>query len=71
MKVKHDYKSSVNEVIELDKMLYQSPHGTLTRKILNAICAICGSNSHVEMHHVRKASDIRNQIRSGDSSYQQ
>lgn len=71
MKVKHDYKKSSSEVTELDRKLEGSPHGTLTMKIMNAQCAVCGSNTKVEMHHVRKASDIRNKIRTGNASYLQ
>lgn len=71
MKVKHDYKASVDEQPDLDKLLHASPHGTLTRKIREAVCAICDSNTKIEMHHVRKASDIRNKIRTGNSTYLQ
>lgn len=71
MKVKHDYKTSVVTETELDKKLHGSPHGTLTKKLLDAKCAICGSNNKVEMHHVRKASDIRSKIRTGNSTYHQ
>lgn len=71
MKVKHDYKINIDEKSDLDKMLQGSPHGTLTKKITEAKCAICGSNSQIEMHHVRKASDIRNKIRKGTSTYLQ
>jgi Tat protein secretion system quality control protein TatD with DNase activity len=71
MKVKHEYKISAGSESGLDKKLLGSPHGTLTKKILNAQCAVCGSTKKVEMHHVRKASDIRSKIRTGNSSYLQ
>lgn len=72
MKVKHDYKTDSQEPIaDLDKLLSGSPHGTLTKKIIDAKCAICNSNSNIEMHHVRKASDIRSKIRTGNSTYHQ
>jgi hypothetical protein len=71
MKVKHDYKRSDSGVADLDKLLAGTPHGTLTRRIKEARCAICGSSNQVEMHHVRKASDIRSQIRHGNSTYKQ
>jgi len=71
MKVKHDYKRSDSGVVDLDKLLVGTPHGTLTRRIKEARCAICGSSNQVEMHHVRKASDIRNKIRHGNSTYKQ
>lgn len=65
MKVKHDYKVAQDELPDLDKLLRASPHSTLTKKIREAACAICDSKTKVEMHHVRKASDIRNKIRRG------
>lgn len=71
MKVKHEYKISSIDESELDKKLKGSPHGTLTKKIMNALCAICGSNTKVEMHHVRKASDVRSKVRTGNATYLQ
>lgn len=71
MKVKHDYKISSWDATELDKKILGSPHGTLTQKMLDALCAVCGSNNKVEMHHVRKASDVRAKIRKGVSTYLQ
>jgi len=32
---------------------------------------LCGTKDQVEMHHLRKAKDIRNKIRTGDSMYSQ
>lgn len=71
MKVKHDYKTDSGNVENLYSNLQGSPNGTLTNKMLDAKCAICGSANQIEMHHVRKASDIRSKIRTGNSTYLQ
>ena len=71
MMVKHDYKNSKDTPSSLDKILAGSPHGTLTTRFQQTPCVICGSTTQVEMHHLRKASDIREKIRKGKSTYQQ
>lgn len=58
MKVKHDFKIKQPESHELDKILDGSPHTTLTVRVSQIECAICGSKDNVEMHHLRKAKDI-------------
>jgi len=32
---------------------------------------LCGTSAKVEMHHLRKAADVRNKIRTGNASWKQ
>jgi len=32
---------------------------------------LCNSTSDVEMHHIRQVKDVKNKIRTGNSTYQQ
>ena len=71
MNVKHQYNVDRDMPNYLDKLLSGSMQGTLTQRIFNAECAVCGTKNNIEMHHVRKASDIRKKIRTGNASYAQ
>lgn len=76
MKVKHLYKNSITgtnntkDLENLERLLSQARSHSLT-KIGKYRCAICDSSNDIQMHHVRKAKDIREKIRTGNSSYAQ
>jgi len=76
MKVKHLYRNTLTnkkregteDLDYIDKLLSQARSHSLTRIGLHP-CAICGSTSNIQMHHIRKAKDVRERIRTGDSTY--
>lgn len=72
MKVKHDYKvKSKLDIPQLDKLMSEKRSRTMTERFANLRCALCGSNTDVEVHHLRSVKDIRAKIRTGNSSYEQ
>jgi hypothetical protein len=71
----HDYTSKPHAIFEnpeeaVDKILKTSWAGKLTKGI-PSISALCGTSEKVEMHHLRKAADIRNKIRTGNITWAQ
>lgn len=50
-----------------DKILNKSWAKKLTYSLPSA-CAVCGSTTDVEMHHLRKVADVRAKIRTGDAT---
>lgn len=56
--------------MDLDAILSQKWSGKLTKSSLGS-CALCGSTTEVEMHHLRKVSDVRQKIRTGNASFKQ
>ena len=71
MKVKHEYKKTSKNIHDLDKLMKSSYQNTLTEIWGEFVCALCGSKYNVEIHHLRKVSDIRAKIRVGNSTYNQ
>ena len=69
LKVKHKYAKK--EAKNPDKDLKTSWFTKVTKSGLHQKCAICQSTNKVEMHHVRKVKDVRNKIRTGNSTYAQ
>lgn len=72
---KYDYSSKPHAIFEnpsevADQVLRTSWAGKLT-KGLPSICALCGTSEKVEMHHLRKAADVRNKIRTGNITWAQ
>jgi retron-type reverse transcriptase len=65
---KYDYSAKPHTFQPADQILKTS--GKLT-KGLPSICALCGTSEKVEMHHLRKAADIRNKIRTGNITWAQ
>nr|AYE93245.1 hypothetical protein C0995_000107 [Termitomyces sp.] len=58
LKVVHDYKN--NEVSETpDALIKKSWAGKLTQTAFGKSCAVCGTTSEIEMHHVRSVKDVR------------
>ena len=43
----------------------------LTETTFGKVCAICGSSTKLEMHHLRSIADVRAKFRKGDLSYEQ
>lgn len=43
----------------------------MTKSSLNKACVICNSLHQVEMHHIRKVKDVKNKIKTGNSTYAQ
>lgn len=75
MKVKHDYKQplwgtgSKHETPALDRVLKSKRFNTMTERLADMKCTLCGTSNQVEVHHLRAVKDIRAKIRTGDSTY--
>lgn len=59
-----------NPSLDLDAILNKKWSGKLTKSSLGS-CALCGSTTEIEMHHLRKVSDVRQKIRTGNASFKQ
>jgi hypothetical protein len=76
MKVKHQYNNSSSDIANsvgfshIEKLLSQARSHSLTQIGLYK-CAICESSYDIQMHHLRKAQDVRHKIRTGNSTYAQ
>lgn len=68
-KVKHQFPSTTES--RADEILRVSWFNKLTKSSLNKACVICESKTNVEMHHIRQVKDVKNKIRTGNSTYQQ
>jgi len=71
----YDYSSKPHAIFEnpnevADKILKTSWAGKLTKGI-PSVCVLCGTSEKVEMHHLRKAADVRNKIRTGNITWSQ
>jgi hypothetical protein len=64
----HDYKKGTGIPVSLD-FLNVSWNSKLTESNINKSCALCGSSLYIEMHHLRKVKDIRQKIRTGNSTF--
>lgn len=69
LKVLHDYKG--NTISDSDAILKASWYQKVTSSGLHRKCAVCHSSNQIEMHHIRKVKDVRNKIKTGDSTYAQ
>jgi group II intron reverse transcriptase/maturase len=66
----HDYKrNSKVETPNNLEFLNVSWSDKLTESNINKLCAICGTSTDIEMHHLRKVKNIRQKIRTGDSTF--
>jgi group II intron reverse transcriptase/maturase len=45
-----------------DEIIMSNWNNKLTKSNLFKVCVICGSSSHVEMHHVRKIKDLKGNV---------
>jgi len=71
----YDYKSKPHAIFgnpeeTIDNILKTSWAGKLT-KGLPTKCVLCGTREGIEMHHLRKVADVRNKIRTGNSTWNQ
>lgn len=71
----YDYKSNPHAIFEnpeqtVNQILKTSWAGKLTKGIPSR-CRICDTSVKVEMHHLRKAADVRNKIRTGNITWPQ
>lgn len=62
-----DYKVNRNAPINLD-ILDISWSKKLTESNINKACAICGTSSDIQMHHLRYVKDVRQKIRKGNAT---
>jgi len=74
-KATYDYDSEPHAIFEnpekvVDQILKTSWAGKLTKGIPSK-CVLCGTSAKVEMHHLRKAADVRNKIRTGNATWKQ
>jgi len=68
----YDYKSKPHAIFNnpeeiVNNILKTSWAGKLT-KGLPTECALCGTSAGIEMHHLRKVTDVRSKIRTGNST---
>lgn len=52
-----------------DESLFKRWNNKLTKSSLFKYCVICGTNHHVEMHHVRKIKDLKAKARGGKMDF--
>ena len=69
LKVMHKYNNT--ETKTPDNELKMSLFKKDTVSVLNKTCIICKASHNIEMHHVRKAKDVRHKIKTGKSTYAQ
>ena len=55
----------------LDRILKEKWSNKLTVSNPLGTCTLCGSSNQVEMHHLRKVSDVRQKIRTGNITFAQ
>ena len=64
----HKFSNS-NTTTDPMKNLEITWSGKLTLSTFDRTCVICGTNSDIEMHHLRKVGDVRYKIRKNESTY--
>jgi group II intron reverse transcriptase/maturase len=69
MKVRHDYKQE-NNLPKFTDTVGVSWSGKLTQSTFGKNCVLCGTNSNIEMHHLRTVKNVRARMRTGNSTYQ-
>jgi group II intron reverse transcriptase/maturase len=70
LKVKHHFSGTESYSVPED-ILKMSWFNKMTKSNLNKACVICNTTQHIEMHHIRKVKDVKNKIRTGNSTYAQ
>ena len=55
----------------MEDVLKVSWYKKLTKSSLNKKCTICELSNKIEMHHIRQVKDVKNKIKTGNSTYQQ
>ncbi|KAJ1566187.1 hypothetical protein HK096_000005 [Nowakowskiella sp. JEL0078] len=68
-RVKHNYPES--QIPQFDELMNSVWVGSLTQSNAFKTCALCGTSSDVEMHHVRSVQDVRTKYRNSTLSYNQ
>lgn len=68
----YDYKTGGHPIFEdlgkvTDEILRSSWAGKLTQG-LPSTCIICQTTNGIEMHHLRKAADVRQKIKTGNAT---
>lgn len=56
---------------KIDVLLATKWSHKLTSEKPSGVCALCGSNDQVEMHHLRPVNDVRQKIRTGNITFSQ
>nr|YP_009739347.1 hypothetical protein [Tricholoma bakamatsutake]QIC20190.1 hypothetical protein [Tricholoma bakamatsutake] len=70
MKVRHDYKSK-NNIPKFTDIISETWLAKLTKSTFEKTCALCGTTSQIEMHHLRSVKNVRARMRTGNSTYAQ
>lgn len=68
-KVRHTFAKG--NQMDIDKALNTSWAHKVTKSVLHAKCVLCNTQANVEMHHIRKARDVRHKMRTGNSTFQE
>lgn len=71
LKEKYKFSNANERYNRADDILKVSWFNKLTKSNLNKACVICNSQNEVEMHHIRQVKDVKNKIKTGNSTYQQ
>jgi hypothetical protein len=66
----HEYNNKESHKLP-EKQLEESWYGRLTQSNLFKTCIICGSSLNVEMHHLRKAKNVRVKMANNTASFDQ
>lgn len=66
--VRHDYKSKVN-LPKLTDTIRTTWSAKFTKNTFEKPCALCGTSSKIEMHHLRSVKNVRARMRTGDNTY--
>jgi len=69
LKATYYYKVNRNAPINLD-FIDISWSKKLTESNINKACAICGTSSDIQMHHLRYVKDVRQKIRKGNATFE-
>lgn len=64
----HHYNIKTN-LTPITKLMDQTWYGRLTKSNLFRNCAICGTSSNVQMHHIRSVKDVRTKMKSNRTSF--
>ena len=65
----HDYKSRGKSTPESLDFLSTTWASKLTESNIGKTCAICSTSTNIEMHHIRTVKDIRQKVKTGDSTF--
>lgn len=66
----HKY-NNVENLTPAPELLEKSWYGRLTKTNLFKRCAICNTSSNIQMHHLRKVSDVRAKIANSRASFKE